>query len=276
MNYLQKTPFMKLYEELSLFNSVLMTESVSKCVNDVTKQLYNFAMSFWKAYPNAFAFNPKLENYKKLYEDTIIKNTAFHINALGQYYLNASNKDEIASCLKQYGISITGGFRSLQYLYNADIQENFLILKLAGLGLSRNKFATHLDTSFLPKDVAVGKDEEYRYLIAPRSKIGIKADVADFKLTFTDKEFFLDAKIGVNLENVTEHAHDADFIIWYNKNKPSWHLCYKKNTDEWDIWQKGKSEYYTKPEYKEYLLAINTLADNVNQLGELTDCIFSW
>ena len=273
MNYLQKTPFMKLYEELSVLNSELMIESISKCANNATKQLYNFVISFWRAYPKAFAFNPELENCKEFDEDTIIKNTAFHINTLGQYYLNASNKDEISSCLQQYGISINEGPRSLQYLYNADIQEHFLILKLADIGLTRNEFATRLYTNFLPKDVTVDNDEEYRYLIAPGSKIGRKAGVADFSI---DNEFFLDAKIGVSLENVTKDAHNADFIIWYNKNTPSWHLCYKKNTDEWDIWQKGKSEYYTKPKYKKCLLAINTLADKVNQLGELTDCIFSW
>lgn len=275
MNYLQKTPFMKLYEELSLFNSVPIVEAVSKCDSEAAEQLYNFAISFWKAYPNAFAFNPELENCKELCEDTIIKNTAFHINTLGQYYLDATNKDKIASCLQQYGISITEGPRSLQYLYNADIQENFLMQ--AGLGLTRNKFATHLYKRFLPKAVTGSEDEKYRYLIATGSNIGKKTKAADFKRAFADKEFFLDAKIGVNLENVTKDAHNADFIIWYNnKNTPSWHLCYKKNADEWAIWQEGKSRYCNELEHKKYSLAINTLANKVSQLGKLTGCVFSW
>jgi hypothetical protein len=169
-----------------------------------------------------------------------LRNIAFYIPGLVTYYQsNATlqNRAPLLSLLSLFDCRVAQGKKSLQYLYNAGLQEDIIEKLGKDIGLIRNPKAT--------RTYNVPDNEKYHYLLMPESTVGEITGETDFRF----KGYLVDAKIYGNTASMQKYTNDEDksshgahFLIVYLKhvnNEPRWRLLYRQDpNDSFKDWYK--------------------------------------
>jgi hypothetical protein len=170
-----------------------------------------------------------------------LEHIAFYIPGLVNYYQsNATLKDRapLLSLLSLFDCKVSQGKKSLQYLYNAGLQEDIIEELGEAIGLERNTEATHTYN--------VPDKEKYHYLLKSNTAVGEISSKTDFLF----KGYSVDAKIYGNTalmqkytSNEDKSSHGAHFLIVYLKyvsnNEPRWRLLYRQDpNDSFKDWYK--------------------------------------
>lgn len=162
-----------------------------------------------------------------------LRNMAFYIPGLVKYYQSSSALEvqaPLRSLLTLFGCKVGQGKKSLQYLYNAGLQEDIIEELGRANGLIRNPKAT--------RTYNVQDNEKYHYLLMPESTVGEITGETDFLF----KRYLVDAKIYGNTALMQKYtsdedksSHGAHFLIVYLKhvnNEPRWRLLYRRNPND--------------------------------------------
>jgi hypothetical protein len=160
---------------------------------------------------------------------------ACYIPDLYEYYLSHHSDlkcmGNFQAFLSLFGCKLHGEKKSLQYLYNAGLQEDLI----EAAGLVRNPEATRVYS-------APSKTMGYHYLVAKNSNIGAITDKSDF--IFKD-DYKVDAKIYGSVSSMwkylkgsTGSTHDAQFLIVYIKAQNIWGLLYYSELEKtWKVFK---------------------------------------
>lgn len=147
--------------------------------------------------------------------ETAFSSTAFYVPDLVKYYEEGTYKQrkQLRALLSCYRTKLTGTYDSLQYLYNAGLQEHIL-----SEFLHRNPSAT--------KVLGSEDEESYHYLVPKiaRTSISQWTSHPDFLFSNEGRVYTVDAKIywdrASMWENISKESttHRASFLIVYLKS----------------------------------------------------------
>lgn len=217
--------FLTTYENLSILNEDSNEDSLT---------LLNKAINCIEDFRNYISSKAQFETIQNLKiplelksQEDILK-LAFSVPALVDYLKNKASTDQTAyknlqALLSIFGRTISDDYKSLQYLYNAMVQEHYLLQNFNKY-LERNPKATKADY--------INGNLEYYFMVSKDRQ----TTASDFYIK-NDPEVKVEAKICSSLSKVSD-TKDATYVIVYlvsqntkTSDSTFWKFLYKKDNN---------------------------------------------